>query len=115
MLGWLSVTFFGAGVPILTLQLARGGGCLRIDVEGIALGTGRKEETKYQWNDIEEFGITKISGNKFVSWNFKPHYDKSNYSAKLFGRYDWRYRTLRMATRSLYRILALKRDPGLCR
>ena len=79
MIGWASVLFFGVGIPILTFQMARGGGYLRIAPEGIAIGTGRKEETKYKWDDIEAFGITKIRGVEFVSWNFKPGYDKTRF------------------------------------
>ena len=83
LFGWVGICFFGACGAAFIVQLIRGGGYLRIDSDGIGIGTARKEETKYHWNDIEEFGITKISGNKFVSWNFTQDYDRSKLARKV--------------------------------
>ena len=83
ILGWIAAIFFGAGIPLLVLQMMTGKNYLRIDREGFYLGTIRKEATKNYWKDIEMFGVTTMNGVSYVSWNYAPTYKKEKVSRKI--------------------------------
>ena len=75
--GWLPTIFFGAGAPLIIMQAVMGSGYIRLNQEGMTMGSVRGTETTIKWQEIEEFGIWEISGNKFVSWNFVADYKAS--------------------------------------
>ena len=76
LMGWLVALFFGAAVPILTIQITQGSGYLKIDKSGIHIGTIRSKDTTYYWEDLSEFGVVSINGNKMVSLSYADSYKK---------------------------------------
>jgi hypothetical protein len=76
--GWLSILFFGSGIPISIWQLADSRPRLIIDEHGVSdrtLGVGR-----IAWGDIEAAYVRSISGNDFICLELR---NPEKYSEKL--------------------------------
>lgn len=81
VVGWLVLLFFGAGIPVLLVQLSRGGGHLRIDHVGIHINSLRKENT-YLWEDLAGFHVVSMSGVKMVAIQFARESQKERVGRK---------------------------------
>jgi hypothetical protein len=73
---WLCVGFFGLGVVVCLLQFLPRSSFLRLDGEGFTIRTLYRERT-YRWEDVDTFGVTVVSFNKMVGFNFAPHFDRA--------------------------------------
>src|SRR5690349_10502241 len=71
--GWVSVVFFGTGIPVSIWQIADSRPRLIIDEHGVldrTLGVGR-----INWSDIQAAYVRSISGNDFICLELKnPEY-----------------------------------------
>jgi hypothetical protein len=75
LLGWLTVAFFGLGIPISLLMLVLPNlTYLRLDEEGFEMGSGFRSQ-KYKWTDVADFRIGSIQGAKMIAVIFHPEYE----------------------------------------
>jgi hypothetical protein len=73
-LGWLTVAFFGLGIPVsLLMMLLPNSTYLRLDEEGFEMGSFVRRH-KFKWTDVADFRIGSISGAKMIAIIFHPEY-----------------------------------------
>jgi hypothetical protein len=70
---WFSTGFFALGALIFLVQLVPGSSYLTVDHDGIETCTLFRK-TRYRWSDLSDFGVYQVRMNKFVGFNFAPHY-----------------------------------------
>jgi len=78
LIGWASIIFFGAGIPLSIWQILDRRPRLKIDDTGIVdrtLGVG-----KIAWEDIEGAFVKSIQGNDFICLNLR---NNKKYTDKL--------------------------------
>ena len=78
LLGWVSIIFFGSGIPLFAWQLYDSRPRLIIDEQGIldrTLGVGR-----IPWSEITQAHIQTLSGNDFICLELEH---PEEYAAKL--------------------------------
>lgn len=75
-IGWLTVFFFGICAIVTALQLVPGANWLCLDNDGFTIKSLYRTH-RYQWKDIQEFGIININLNKMVAFNFVSDFDRS--------------------------------------
>ncbi len=78
VIGWMSIIFFGAGIPLFIWQILDNRPRLKIDDTGIAdrtLGVGR-----IAWEDIDGAFVKSIKGNDFICLQL---IDSEKYTSKL--------------------------------
>jgi hypothetical protein len=73
VLGWLTVAFFGLGIPVSLLTLLPNCMYLRLDEEGFEMGSPIRKH-KFKWTDVADFHIGSISGAKMIAITFYPEY-----------------------------------------
>jgi hypothetical protein len=73
---WACVVFFGLGVIVCVLQFLPRSSFLRLGPEGFTIRALYRERT-YRWEDVDTFGVTQVSFNKMVGFNFAPHFDRA--------------------------------------
>ncbi len=74
-IGWLIAVLFGMMFMILTIQLIRGKGFLRINLEGFSMGSIGKAENPSKWEDLSEFKVVSYFRNSLVGFNFSSSYE----------------------------------------
>ena len=73
-MGWLCVGFFGLGIPVALVLLARPGLIyLRLDAEGFEMGSPIKKY-RVRWQDVEGFDLGSISGTKLIAIRYRESY-----------------------------------------
>lgn len=72
-LGWLTVAFFGLGIPVSLLMMLTKSTYLRLDEEGFEMGSFIRRH-KYKWTDVADFRIGSISGAKMITIIFHLEY-----------------------------------------
>ena len=73
-MGWLCVGFFGLGIPVALVMLARPGLMyLRLDADGFEMGSPIKKY-RVRWQDVEGFEIGSISGTKLIAIHYRESY-----------------------------------------
>jgi hypothetical protein len=72
-LGWLTVVFFGLGIPVSLLMRLPSSTYLRLDEEGFEMGSVVLRR-KYKWTDVADFRIGSISGAKMIAIIFHADY-----------------------------------------
>ncbi len=93
ILGWPVVLLSGAAILIFEIQLIQRSDYLRIDREGIYIGTIRDADTTYRWEDISAFEAVSFYGNAMVAINHSNSYKKYK-AARLFNSYLLGYDSL---------------------
>ena len=79
-LGWLSVAFFGLGIPVsLLILLLPNSTYLRLDEEGFEMGSIIRKQ-KYQWTDVDDFHIRSIYGARMIAIIFNTEYRKQRFA-----------------------------------
>ena len=74
LMGWLSVGFFGLGIPVAILMLVRPGLLyLRLDPNGFEMGSPIKKY-RVRWQDVEGFELGSISGTKLIAIHYRETY-----------------------------------------
>ena len=76
ILGWPIALLSGAAILLFEIQLIQGSDYLRIDREGIHIGTIRSADTTYRWGDISDFSVVSFYGNTMVALKFSNSYKK---------------------------------------
>ena len=73
-LGWISVAFFGLGIPVSLLMVwSPNSTYLRLDEEGFEMGSIVRKQ-KYKWADVDGFHIGSIYGARMIAIAFNPEY-----------------------------------------
>lgn len=72
-LGWLTIAFFGLGVPLSLLMLLPNATYLLLDEEGFEMRSVFRKN-KYRWTDVAGFYIGSISGAKMIAILFHPEF-----------------------------------------
>ncbi len=73
--GWLTVGFFGLGIPASLFMLGPNGIFLKLDKSGIEMRTAFKP-TKLKWADVESFYVGKIYNNKMIGISYSSSFKK---------------------------------------
>lgn len=75
LLGWLSVGFFGLGIPVAFMMLVPNAMYLMLDAEGFeTCAFFRRHKTR--WTDVARFDLDAINGSKVIAITFSAHYRK---------------------------------------
>jgi hypothetical protein len=82
VMGLLSAGFFGLCGIVGVLGLIPGGSYLLLERDGFTTSSLFRKHS-YQWRDVGSFGVTRISRNKMVCWNFAPDYSGPKRGASL--------------------------------
>ena len=82
-IGWICLIFLGTGGVIITAIQIFIPTCsyLELDCKGFTICYLFRKHS-YNWDDINEFYVSVIHGNKMVSFDFSEKYDKSKVGRK---------------------------------
>ena len=69
-LGWLTIVFFGLGVPLSLLMLLPNATYLRLDEEGFEMRSVFRNN-RYRWTDVAGFTIGSLRGAKMIAIHFR--------------------------------------------
>jgi len=75
VLGWLTVAFFGLGIPVALFLLLPNSTYLRLDEEGFEMGSFLRKH-RFKWTDVTDFRIGSIRGAKMIAIAFHPEYQQ---------------------------------------
>lgn len=74
-MGWLTVCFFGLGIPVSLSFFLPQLTYLKLDPSGFEVSTlGRKH--KIAWSDICDLQLVSVHGNQMVGFNYAPNYPR---------------------------------------
>jgi hypothetical protein len=73
VLGWVTIAFFGLGIPVSLLMFLPNSTYLRLDEEGFEVGSFLRSQ-KYRWTDVADFRIGSIHSAKMIAIIFHPEY-----------------------------------------
>jgi hypothetical protein len=73
--GWLTVGFFGLGIPASLFMLRPNGIYLKLDKSGIEMKTAFKP-MKLKWTDVKSFYVGKIYNNKMIGILYSSSFKK---------------------------------------
>jgi len=74
-LGWLSVGFFGLGIPASLFMMLPNTTYLKLDREGFEV-VAMSRRSRIKWTEVDAFHMGKIHGNKMIAIAFSPEYTK---------------------------------------
>lgn len=75
-IGWFVLGGFGLGGLFFALSMIPGSTYLKLDEKGFTVRTVYRSYS-YKWTDVTHFSVTSYSMNKWIAFNFSPHYEKS--------------------------------------
>lgn len=75
ILGWLSIGFFGLGIPASIFMMLTNSSYLKLDHEGFEI-VAMSRKFKAKWTEVEVFETGEIYGNKVISIVYSHQYNK---------------------------------------
>jgi len=81
-MGWFISIFFGLGMLVFLINLSPQASYLKLNKEGFEVCSLFRKH-KYHWNEVRDFGVGSISGNKMVMFNFSEEYKKAKKVRKI--------------------------------
>jgi hypothetical protein len=75
VLGWLSIAFFGLGIPASLLMLRPNSTYLKLDADGIDI-VSMSRHLKLKWSEVDAFRIAHIHGAKMIAIDYSAEYTK---------------------------------------
>ena len=79
LFGWLSVGFFGLGIPVSLIMLLNPNAMyLRLDNEGFEMGSFIKK-VYIKWTDVDGFEMRRLHHNKMIAIIYAPHYNEQKF------------------------------------
>jgi hypothetical protein len=83
IVGWISVVFFGAGVPIAGIHLfVPSRSYMELSNKGFTICTFFRKYF-YRWDEISNIGVGVISFNKMVLFNFSEKFKRAKGTRKV--------------------------------
>jgi len=73
LVGWLSIVFFGLGIPIAILMLFSRGMYLRLTADGFEMAS-LFNKTVIRWGDVDGFRIGRVRSVKMIAIIYRPDY-----------------------------------------
>jgi hypothetical protein len=74
--GWLCLVFFGAATVVFILNSLPGFSYLKLTEEGFEMSSLNKKHF-YKWSEVAFFGVTYVSLNKMVVFNFSENFNRA--------------------------------------
>lgn len=68
MLAWIDIIFFSACALVFLINMVPNGSYLRLTEEGFIVRNAFRSRV-YQWDQVKEFGVSKVGLRKMVAWN----------------------------------------------
>ena len=75
VLGWLSIAFFGLGIPASLVMLRPNSTYLKLDADGIHV-VSMSRHLKLKWSEVDAFRIARIHGAKLIAIDYSAEYKK---------------------------------------
>jgi hypothetical protein len=73
--GWLSIAFFGLGIPASLLMMRPNSTYLKLDADGIDIAS-MSRHLKLKWSDVDAFRMASIHGTKVIAIDYSAEYTK---------------------------------------
>ena len=75
VLGWITVGFFGLGIPASLVMMRPGTTYLKLDQKGFEI-VSMTRGCRIKWTEVEAFSIGTMHGNKMIAIEFSPEYTR---------------------------------------
>lgn len=75
-MGWLVAVFYGLAALVLIVNMIPQASYLKLDREGFEFCSLFRKQ-RYNWNDVNQFWVDKISSNKMVMFDYSKKHQRA--------------------------------------